>query len=380
MAQPQAQAARPKPSTPLDVLQGMLSGILIETGRALKASNKDGGRALASSNARLQATIPTTAENFQQALDELESDILRAKAVLLRDLNELRDKRIALENPAPIIEEPIPSKETALELNSSLSQSTIEETQLMLQPDPYGSIKVEKLSRSPERPQPQSLPQQPDPPKETIATEPEVKVQQPSPPASSANTTQESKPIGLGINTTTTTDPNTSAPDTAGPVDSAIDSLFDIPESGTNDDDLNFDDMDFAFNSTADTGDQSQTQNNDFDLSTFGNDSQNFTMPTLDTSTDAATNLATNANANANDKPNLADNKDLDDIFGDLSGGAGGDVMDLDLNMDGMDNMVGAEESVFDDIFFDTDNNMGGSGEGDMEHGNFDNNFFGIDD
>lgn len=304
--------------------------------------------------------------------------------MLLRDLNELKDKRIALENPAPIIEEPVPIQETVPETNFSQSQSTIEETQLMLQPDPYGPIKVEKPSRSPEKPQPQALPQQPDPPKESIAKEPEApKAQQPSPPASSANTTQESKPIGLGINTTTTDDPNVSAPDTAGPGDSGIDSLFDIPESGTNDGDLNFDDMDFAFNSTADTGDQSQTQNNDFDLSTFGNDSQNFSMPALDASTNAATNSNTNANAdaNANNKPNTADNKDLDDIFGDLSGGAGGgDGMDLDLNMDGMENMVGAEDSVFDDIFFDTDNNMGGSGGGDMEHGNFDNEFFGIPD
>lgn len=49
---------------------------LIETGRALRASDKEGGRTLANSNTRLRSTIPLAAENFHQALDDLESDIV----------------------------------------------------------------------------------------------------------------------------------------------------------------------------------------------------------------------------------------------------------------------------------------------------------------
>jgi len=79
---------------PLDVLQGMINAIvstrhsevasrqltkeqLIETGKALRVSDKDGGRTMASSNARLRLTIPNCVDVFHQALDELESDIVR---------------------------------------------------------------------------------------------------------------------------------------------------------------------------------------------------------------------------------------------------------------------------------------------------------------
>jgi hypothetical protein len=48
---------------------------LIETGRALKRSNKEGGKAQVGA-ARPQSTIPTIIEQFQQALDDLEIDIV----------------------------------------------------------------------------------------------------------------------------------------------------------------------------------------------------------------------------------------------------------------------------------------------------------------
>lgn len=51
---------------------------LIETGRALRSSDKEGSRTLANANTRLRSTIPSAIENFHQALDELECDIVRA--------------------------------------------------------------------------------------------------------------------------------------------------------------------------------------------------------------------------------------------------------------------------------------------------------------
>jgi hypothetical protein len=52
-------------------------GKLIETGKALRAADKDGGRTIAASSTRLRSTIPSAIENFHQALDELECDIVR---------------------------------------------------------------------------------------------------------------------------------------------------------------------------------------------------------------------------------------------------------------------------------------------------------------
>jgi hypothetical protein len=53
---------------------------LIETGRALRSSDKEGGRSFASASTRLRSFMPGAVENFHQALDELESDIVRASA------------------------------------------------------------------------------------------------------------------------------------------------------------------------------------------------------------------------------------------------------------------------------------------------------------
>ncbi|EHK99899.1 hypothetical protein M7I_4225 [Glarea lozoyensis 74030] len=69
-----AQDAPARPKQPLDVLQSMLNAVLIETGRALKGSNKEGGKAQVGAT-RTQSTIPTIIEQFQQALDDLEIDI-----------------------------------------------------------------------------------------------------------------------------------------------------------------------------------------------------------------------------------------------------------------------------------------------------------------
>lgn len=50
---------------------------LIEVGRALRASDKEGGRTLAEANPRLRSFFPGAIDNFHQALDDLECDIVR---------------------------------------------------------------------------------------------------------------------------------------------------------------------------------------------------------------------------------------------------------------------------------------------------------------
>ena len=241
------------------------------------------------------------------------------------------------------------------------------DVQVEVQPQPElnPAIKQEKINSPEKAANGLNKPQQSrqDPSKDTIITAPEPAkgIQVPSPPASSNETSTTTKPIGLGINTnpepTTTSAPGTAG--TAGPEDSAIDSLFDIPDDANGD--LNFDNMDFSYNSNTNP-DESQTQNNEFDLSTFGNDSQDFTMSNIPPSNDV--NTGTNTN-------NTSQNKPVDDLFAGMDTTAGGDNMDLDLDF----GTLGAGESVFDDMLYATDGDAGG----DMQHGEFDSVFFGLD-
>jgi hypothetical protein len=203
----------------------------------------------------------------------------------------------------------------------------------------------------------------PDPPKESIVTAPEPPKPVPKPlqmpsPQASTQASGDNKIIGLGINTEhTQNDPNNSTIQ-----DSSIDSLFDIPNDNDDNIDMDFDNMDFSF--AIDSQDQTQTQSNDFDLSTFGNISQDQNVTNNGTGA-ANTSQDTSNNANNNGNKQLTDSFDLGNVGGD-------DNMDLDLTM------FGADDSVFDDMFVDGGGLSAGGG-GEMEHGNFDNNFFGLD-
>jgi hypothetical protein len=277
--------------------------------------------------------------------------------VLLRDLEGLRAKRRALENPPPPVIEEQPTNGAVVE--EERPQETPIETEMLqvdTQPELNPSIKQER-SKSPEK-TPNAQQPVPDPPKETIIKpEPAKPLQAPSPPASSNETSKDAKPIGLGINTNA--EPSTSAPATADAHDSAIDSLFDIPDDTNGE--LNFDNMDFSYNSNTNQ-DTSQTQNNEFDLSTFGNDSQDFTMSNM---------TATNDTNTANNTTNTSQNKPVEDLFSGLDTTGTGDNMELD-NLDF--GTLGAEESIFDDMLF-------GAGDGgEMVHGDFDNAFFELED
>lgn len=265
---------------------------------------------------------------------------------------------MALENPPPPVIEEEPTNGAVVE--EEKAQETpieVEKLQADTQPDLNPTIKHER-SKSPEKASNAEVPV-PDPPKETIIKpEPTKPVQAPSPPASSNETSKEAKPIGLGINTDA--DPSTSAPATADAQDSAIDSLFDIPDDTNGD--LNFENMDFSYNSNTNQ-DTSQTQNNEFDLSTFGADTQDFAMSNLNTTQD--TNTANNTTTNT------SQNKPVEDLFSGLETTGTGDNMELDTLDFGT---LGAEESVFDDMLF------GASDGGEMVHGDFDNAFFGLED
>lgn len=55
---------------------------LIETGRALRPSDKEGGRSLTNAGTRLKSIVPGAIESFHQALDDLEYDIVRMNRII----------------------------------------------------------------------------------------------------------------------------------------------------------------------------------------------------------------------------------------------------------------------------------------------------------
>ncbi|KAF7932998.1 uncharacterized protein EAE97_008765 [Botrytis byssoidea] len=373
--------AQAQPKTPLEILQIQINAILIETGKALRATGVEGEKSMAISAIRLHSTIPSITDNFHRALDDLEAEIIRAKSVLGRDLEELRSKRIAAENPpaqnidTPVAHEPTPPPHIPYEdIPSAVKQETTQDS------NPIPTIAKEE-----------ETPIKNEMVKEIRDEEETKETTILSPPSTNDN---KSQPIGLGINTTLPA--STDAPETAtgGGQDSSIDSLFDNPDSAANVDSaaLNFDSMDFSMLDTA-TNTQSQdnnhTQNTEFDLSTFGSNPQDFNMNDLQPSNEASSSSNNNNNNNNNhNNENITTGTAKGDMMDDiLNMTAGSDTndnnnnnnnsMDMDSNLD---NMVGADESVFDDLFFgnDDDGNVGGE-IGEMEHGQFDSAFFGID-
>lgn len=81
----------------LDELQRNINNVLVQTSKALKMAAK-GSRptpaSLSEASSSINSSISSSYYSFNYALDDLEHEINRAKAVLLRDLNELKAKRM----------------------------------------------------------------------------------------------------------------------------------------------------------------------------------------------------------------------------------------------------------------------------------------------
>jgi len=350
----------------------MINAVLIETGKALRASDKESGRTVASANARLRSTIPSAIDNFHQALDEIEADIVRAKAVLGRDLNELRAKRIVAENASievpndmvdanPADKAGLPEGPVAiLDDSKSTPQQAVEQVDVEMkdpkQEHPSQEVKPVKLS--------EASSQENDITSKAIKDLHAAQQQIISPPNSLPETNAKPNGTGVGIDTTATTgtpDPPTQEP--------TIDSLFDVNDGDDGDNNagsgLNFN-MDYSLqDSNANIQNQDQSlQNNEFDMSSFGRPQDgNDDFGMLDLQQPSGTPTA---------------NKKMD-LTGDLSSipANGVDNNTLDPEMDF--GIVGADESDFDSIFFgnNEDADMSG-GVGEMEHGQFDDDFFGL--
>ncbi|KAL7786694.1 hypothetical protein V8C37DRAFT_289170 [Trichoderma ceciliae] len=89
----------------LDALQSLINDVLVQTGKALRASRRDSQGNLTQIPGAVQSKLPETIKLFHSALDELEDEIIEAKSVLLRDLNELQEKKkklLALPTAQPV--------------------------------------------------------------------------------------------------------------------------------------------------------------------------------------------------------------------------------------------------------------------------------------
>ncbi|KAH8801688.1 hypothetical protein F5884DRAFT_862388 [Xylogone sp. PMI_703] len=355
---------------PLAILQSMINGILIETGKALRASDKESGKTLSHANARLRSTIPSAIDNFHQALDEIEINIVRAKAVLTRDLDELRAKRRAADNLAAGISEDTAITENATAMEDVRSADAVINDTLL----PQEPVAEDSNSGKPQEAEPNTS-NTGDVGKETMEQ---------AMTSSSENMqhtqAKHSSAVGLGIDT----GEKPSAVEQTNDTNDILNELFEMDANNNNntgESNLNFDGMDFSLPGTDashhQTQDQSQLQNHEFDLSTFGDTAQVNNM-SLDSTHNETLDMnnhqvpqgtATGGQAENTDKQNLGNN-----IF-DLGENVNGtDSMNIDFDT----NMVGGDDSMFDDLFFNTDdnNNAGGGG---GNSGEFDDAFFGLD-
>ncbi|KAK6949965.1 hypothetical protein Daesc_008288 [Daldinia eschscholtzii] len=112
--------AAPK-QDPLEILDKMFNEVLVQTGKHLKAHAKDGPRNVSASNA-IRAKTSDSLATYHYALDDLESEIIRAKAVILRDLEKLHAARAPVPAPAPA-PQPVAPPAPMMELPSSAAHT-----------------------------------------------------------------------------------------------------------------------------------------------------------------------------------------------------------------------------------------------------------------
>lgn len=256
--------------------------------------------------------------------------------MLLRDLEEARAKRIALENPPPKVADP------PIKLEPTPDAASTQESAPALGDSLVPPLKPENLAGAAEAAQAgadEVAVKGPDHSKVT---------QGPSPPSSNDATVTTNAANTIANESAAGTDPNT-----AGTVDASVDSLLTVSLGDGNNDDmnLNFDDMDFS-QFTTNIEDNSQSQANDF-LSTFGN--EDFNMPDLQATTNA-------------EAQNTSTESKKDDLLDMAIDTAENDTMDLDY-------FNPADGSSFDDLFAGGDDANVAEG-GSMESDNYDSAFF----
>ncbi|KFY47103.1 hypothetical protein V495_02096 [Pseudogymnoascus sp. VKM F-4514 (FW-929)] len=414
---PQTTKAQTKQQQHLDTLQTLINTILIETGKALRSANSRGAKSISHDNDRLQMYMPKAISTFHGALDELESDIVRAKAVIARDLRALRKREEELRNPVAQ-----PSESAAV----ATGQETVDSAQAGTGARDGGLeqhdniVKTEEVDEQAKDQQvkreasntavqvgdsqtkPEAVDQVQDQPKAEApqtAEKPQDEVKQSIEQPADGSTQPAEAPAAEGQKDDKGQD--VPSKEMEGTLDTNDDmnyeSLFDPKSAHDDHPDLNFDDFDFGTdNAAADGQDQGQdySMQNDghIDLSTFGEPSDNQfgnddgssmlqglesyanqvpeesgDINMLDTTTNAGANTAGDGEI-----INLDGGEDGVGMSGadlDLAMGLGGNETSFDDLLDGMDfeggdDTTGLENHEFDDAWaaglcYSTDWEMG---------------------
>ncbi|KAK1983846.1 hypothetical protein LZ30DRAFT_587543 [Colletotrichum cereale] len=376
-----------------EALHGIINEVLIQTGKALRSHSKE-GRSQMQARISLQTKIPELIDTFHWKLDDLESEIMRAKAALQRDLDRFRQQRQPVEQPAPVdaqTKSPI-----AIDLDSSSREVS-----------PKNKFDVTEATGPHRVPaEPSAAPSMAPFPDMGVSFQPQPEPARPvkqetnqAPPAMMApmgEVKSESKPT-----------PPTSQPQPSGAPEAPMDDLFGLDSGGgdgvdagtsneTNDSGFHFTDMTFSLApANNDSQPQPRAQEAPMDIS-FGSGEMGGDMLSLDNPLPQDSNAtkqepgagvgtasappaaaAATATAAAAAPPAAADQQkpveakmerqdsSLDDLFA-LDGNTGMDDMDLDMNLGG----EGGGGNNFDDMMFFDDT--------EMEHGKFDEDFFQI--
>ncbi|KAF6842663.1 hypothetical protein CMUS01_02855 [Colletotrichum musicola] len=411
---------------PADDLGDLIKDALVQTGKALKSWGKD-ARYSPQAQVSWETKMPGLIESFHWKLDDLESEIvscllatitcfsaseaytsrqIRAKAALQRDLDRIQDRKRPVQQSAPVEAQSKSPMAVDLDSSSGSGQPSPEtKVEIAEVPGPHG-VPVEPAAAPAMAPFPDmgiSF-QPPAEPAQAVKQEPA-----PAPPAMMA-------PMGDAK-----VDPkpqsSTTQPQLSGAPEAPMDDLFALGAGGStgttdgNNSEFHFTDMTFSLAPpNGDSQGQSQSQDAVMDMS-FGSGDMNGGILSLDNllppdntnNNTSNTNNSNNgdmgvSNNNANSNSNNAkttpsatqtaqaapataapaaamtnqekptekqESTNLDDLFN-LESSAGLEGMDLDINMSG----DGGDGSTFDDMYF-----------GDMtemEHGKFDDAFFGI--
>ncbi|KAG6090049.1 hypothetical protein E4U30_003598 [Claviceps sp. LM220 group G6] len=91
---------------PLDALQSHMNDVLVQTGKALRASRRDSHGNLPATH--MQAKLPDTESAFLSTLDSLDKEILRAMSVIERDIEKLKKKKTVAAETSPSLPQPEP--------------------------------------------------------------------------------------------------------------------------------------------------------------------------------------------------------------------------------------------------------------------------------
>ncbi|RDA87528.1 hypothetical protein CP532_1638 [Ophiocordyceps camponoti-leonardi (nom. inval.)] len=396
-----AQPGRPK--DPLDALQYLVNDVLVQTGKALRASRRDCHSISPPIHGALPAKLPDTIKAFHAALDELDHDIIRAKSVVLRDLKEVQSRNAHNEEqPLPSVEVP-PASPPIIDVDSSPAPITIdhhstktEPAKQPVAPFPDMGMSLPEVAQSSVPIKEEHTPAHDDTvedsgPAAIIPTTERQSIGDQHHSTSEADDKLEMNSMNPGLNFTdmefTLAPTNNDSQDH--PVGDAIaltaaEPSFDlasfVPADGV-------DDGNAIGSSNNQTGSNSNSSNSNNNNKTVGNGSGNNdgnnssnnnknsnNLTSLDSILPANLTAPSNAPSDAADghmKPNDGRNTEAPDAaFAGIFAGEGQtDGMDFDFSIGD-----GGMGDTFDDLMIDRDNNYSS-----LEHGDYDASFFGLE-